>query len=108
MSTDPAAMAAARTARRVHLSIACYDPFVSSKGSSRRRRRSEPGRPSLFFIITLTLGVLLLAWAFIVVISRPPKPQKLGFREALRYDHAQQVYPWLNKSPRNFSSSSYS
>jgi hypothetical protein len=42
----------------------------------RRRRKAEPGRPSLFFIIALILGVLLLFWIFAQLITTPMTPPK--------------------------------
>jgi hypothetical protein len=48
---------------------------VSSK-ARRRRRELETGRPSAFFIIALTAGVMFLLWIAIQVIRRPMTPPK--------------------------------
>ena len=47
-----------------------YDPDVSSKGGNRRKRQRDTGRPSIFFIIAITLGLLLLVVAFALVVTR--------------------------------------
>ncbi|MGA7616190.1 MAG: hypothetical protein WBX15_13530 [Thermoanaerobaculia bacterium] len=45
------------------------------KVSNARAAREERGGPSLFFIIALILGLVLLAWAFLA--NRPaPAPEK--------------------------------
>jgi hypothetical protein len=44
----------------------------------RRRRQAESGRPSLFFIVALTIGILFLIWGFARLISRPVTPPKRG------------------------------
>jgi hypothetical protein len=48
---------------------------VSSK-ARRRRREREAGRPSIFFIVALTAGVIFLFWIAIQVIRRPMTPPK--------------------------------
>jgi len=42
------------------------------RGTTRRPKRKESGRPSIFFILALALGIVLLVWAFSQVVRRPP------------------------------------
>ncbi len=44
----------------------------------RRKRKDMPaaGRPSLFFIIALALGLILLAWVAFEAITHPQTPPK--------------------------------
>jgi hypothetical protein len=44
----------------------------------RRKRKNMPaaGRPSLFFLIALALGLILLAWVAYEAVSHPVKPPK--------------------------------
>lgn len=53
---------------------------------SKRRRRDHPseGRPSLFFIIVLALGLLFLAMLFVRGISRSAPPGVPGTPPAQR------------------------
>jgi len=46
-----------------------------ARGRRRIRREQQAGRPSLFFIITLTLGVLILLFVFIQTLRHPVKPE---------------------------------
>lgn len=45
---------------------------------AKRRKEPERGRPSIFFIIALLLGLILLVWAFIALAGKPPKPTTFG------------------------------
>jgi len=40
-----------------------------------RREQQQAGRPSLFFIIALTLGVLILLFVFIQTLRHPVKQE---------------------------------
>lgn len=41
------------------------------RGTTRRPKPKESGRPSIFFIIALAIGIALLVWAFSQMISKP-------------------------------------
>ena len=45
-----------------------------SKWKRPRPKVDERGRPSLFFIVAMTLGVLLLVWLFAQGVTRQMKP----------------------------------
>jgi hypothetical protein len=45
----------------------------------------QRGRPSLFFIIAMALGVLLLIWLFGQAVTRPMKPAKRGGLEVVPF-----------------------
>ena len=47
---------------------------MSRRTTRRPGRPKEQTRPSLFFMVALALGVLLLIWGFLKVISTPVKP----------------------------------
>jgi hypothetical protein len=49
-----------------------------SRRTTRRPGRQKPqGRPSLFFIITLAIGILFLLWLFVHFVTQPP-PKRVG------------------------------
>ncbi len=45
--------------------------------TTRGARRQAQG-PSKFFIIALAIGLVLFLVAFVVVLRRPPQPEKIG------------------------------
>ena len=56
----------------------CYDPGMGRKSGRRPGGPREQERPSLFFIIALAVGIVLLLWGAWVVISRPVTPKNVG------------------------------
>jgi hypothetical protein len=42
--------------------------------AKRRGSSQQARRPSLFFLIALSIGIALLAWAFVWAIRHPAKP----------------------------------
>ena len=45
-----------------------------SRGTTRPiRRRKQSGRPSIFFIVALTIGVALVIWFFVQTLRHPAK-----------------------------------
>ena len=41
------------------------------RGTTRRPKKKDSGRPSIFFILALTIGIVLLVWAFSQVVRKP-------------------------------------
>lgn len=50
---------------------------MGKRTTRRPGRRAESQRPSLFFMIALALGMILLVWLFVLALSRPMVPQPL-------------------------------
>ena len=45
---------------------------------AKRKKTPEHGRPSLFFIIALVIGLALLVWAFVTMAGKTPPPTTFG------------------------------
>jgi bacteriorhodopsin len=55
-----------------------------SRRTTRAIRREKPaGRPSIFFIVALAIGIALVLWFFIQMIRHPPKPQRTAALQGL-------------------------
>jgi hypothetical protein len=48
------------------------------------RRPAGPKRPSVFFMIALGIGVILLVWLFAVAVRQPVKPKPASTQTTIR------------------------
>ena len=49
-----------------------------SRGRRRIRREQPAGRPSIFFMVALTLGILIVLWFFVQTLRHPAKHGSAG------------------------------
>jgi hypothetical protein len=53
-----------------------------SRGRRRIRREQPAGRPSIFFMVALVLGILIVLWFFVQTLRHPVKQGSAGFQPA--------------------------
>ena len=71
---------------------------MSSRGGRRHlKQRAQRGRPSVFFLVAISTGLLLFLWILVQVLTRPQKDENPRKQTAADYRVAAIAMPFSSR-----------